>query len=236
MNQRGNALFLILIAVGLFAALSYAVSQSTRGGASTDREQLELDAARLIDQLNQMKTYVQIAEFSANYDQIQMNENAENSSGTVYLPDYSTTTGTTIGIFYAPVTGVPPLLPPESLWAGSGIIALNNFGWAIVYNQVAEVSGTDLGTSLGDSAFFVEGLSQGACEAINRNLGISGAIPTVTFTGGSNISDGERWNRDGTVTLAVNGFPDSADLAVRPPACVDGGSGFYFLVDYIKEN
>ena len=58
-NRSGNALFLVLIAIGLFAALSFAVSSSGGGGASLDREQLQLKAAEIRDYASQMANTVQ---------------------------------------------------------------------------------------------------------------------------------------------------------------------------------
>lgn len=48
-QQQGNVLFIILIAVVLFAALSYAVTRSSRGSGNSDIEQRKLDATSILN-------------------------------------------------------------------------------------------------------------------------------------------------------------------------------------------
>ena len=59
-SESGNVIFLILIAIALFAALSIAVTNSTRsGGGNTDRERITLDATDYVRIGTQINTTVQ---------------------------------------------------------------------------------------------------------------------------------------------------------------------------------
>lgn len=59
-NERGNILFLILIAVALFAALSYAVTQSQRGaGKDASAEKVSVRVARMLQYTTLVRATVQ---------------------------------------------------------------------------------------------------------------------------------------------------------------------------------
>lgn len=83
-NAKGNALFLILIAVALFAALSYAVTNSGRGGGGIDREEADIMAANILNyfaiiqaEAIKLKSVYGVAEYNINFG----NDNSHHTSG-----------------------------------------------------------------------------------------------------------------------------------------------------------
>ena len=157
MKQSGNALFLILIAVALFAALSYAVTQSGRGGGSVDREQQQLIASR-IQQWYSKKQY--------SFNRTSLLNGV--SPSLVRLSGGNGWTPCSAGTdcLWAPEGGDVELPPPEL----SGILG-TAAGYIDAYDGASTVTGFTNPTWL----FFYLGNSsedERLCEAYQRQVGL----------------------------------------------------------------
>ena len=164
-SSTGNALFLILIAVALFAALSYAVTNSGRGGSGISKEQGEIRASRVIETLGTYQQTIQRLKIIGGYDQVHFNDTAADSTGTCYNGATPVSSCSTVGLFNAAegLGGTPFTFDDWTYNNGS------TWGWGATYRQIL-VSGKDLGTTAADLLIWIEPVDKFTCEAFNRNL------------------------------------------------------------------
>ena len=209
MKQSGNALFLILIAVALFAALSYAVTQSGRGGGSIDRETVKIGVSQLFQQESAINTEILRKKITGN---------------SIIFDD-------TAGGIYEPGVGINVEHPPETLFdtaQGSG--ALTFFTWG-VFTARLTVLGNDVGTSAPDDFLAITYLSQDACAEINRTIHNSSTIPLTTVSGGVTGTWNAMLRSGGFATFTINA---QRDVSILPGCSYAGAIQYYFAL--INEN
>lgn len=160
-KQSGNVLFLILIAVVLFAALSYAVTQSSRGGGDVDRETLRLKAQKFISFGDSVRLAVQRMTIVQRIDIEDLNF-SENATGPT-------------AVFHPDGGGATWMDPPQDSYDGSGAYnwnfykPSNNWGvWGV---------GTDNSGTGGEAFIWLLNLDEGVCSAINDLMGHGFEIP-----------------------------------------------------------
>ncbi len=159
--EKGNVLFLILIAVALFAALSYVVTQSTRsGGGSTEREKNILSSAQMTQYPTALRTAViRMVLGGVSVENIKFD--APGSTG------FSTLSSSQL-VFHPQGGGAAYQEGPADLSA-SGNAPL---AWS--YNTNFAVQGIGIDTAGGqDVVGFLPGISQGVCRQVNEELGVN---------------------------------------------------------------
>jgi hypothetical protein len=235
LNSRGNALFLILIAVALFAALAYAVTQSSRGGGTSSREQVEIDVALAIQQAAMIETTINRLLLTTNAQQVKFRNvplataDEGNIQNRYYAPDGSTLTNVvTVGLFNPDygLTSVP--VAPIKL---SKDTSSTSFGWKMFYNIPVIVNGVHAGTSLGDEIlvldYFGGSITLEACQAINKGLTGSTAILSDTVTGAV-VSAMDMINSNGSISSSSGSgsynIPASEGCFAR-----DGGTRYQYF-------
>jgi hypothetical protein len=211
-SEKGNVLFLILIAVALFAALSYVVTQSTRsGGGSTEREKNILSSAQMTQYPTALRTSI-IRMVLAGVAIENVKFDAPGSAG-------FTSQSTSQLVFHPQAGGATFQEAPAEL----SVTGNSSLGWT--YNANFEVPGIGIdGQGGNDVIAFLPGVSDGVCRQVNEELGIDPTaplpsacgvnIPLVAAAGaGAAIDD----PMDVTYT-----FPDgTGSIALTPTTCTD---------------
>lgn len=160
-SEKGNALFLILIAVALFAALSYAITQSGRGGGGVDREQALIAASQITQYAAGLRTTVTRMIITGTSAASLDFDPSDNQGGS------PTDTVDSDDVFMNDGGGAIQQDPPSTA------------GTSTSYDYLQPTSATNghyiegVGSDAADTIVIAEGLSGTVCQEINRGLGLT---------------------------------------------------------------
>ena len=229
--NAGNALFLILIAVALFGALSYAITQSGRGGGSIDREQRSLQAAQIVQYMASVQSAVMRLTMTGCSDTQISFENNVISGYNNTAPDAVADGSCSVfspnggGLFYQ----FPDISAFDTSLSGQpnyGEITFTAIDCVRGVGQECQGSGTN--ADFKDVMMIYPYVTFDLCMEVNRNLDVpkySGLPPKVSadvhtgykFQGGySTLAWTYNWGIGGVAGREFDGVMT---------ACIEGGAG-----------
>lgn len=202
-DQNGNILFLILIAVALFAALSYAVTQSSRGGGNTDTETQNIAISQLLQQASVYKT--EFLRRSIRGDDL--------------------TIGTGTGELFEPGLGAPLLNTPDAV-----AFPMDPRSWKFD-EAIGTVDGNDIGTSESD-IIIIARITESACESINTQLHNTTAVTNVQYQDNTASNSTSAYISKSNLSLSApfTMALETIELpTISPPGCYNFGDGWVFV-------
>lgn len=168
MRENGNVLFLILIAVALFAALSYAVTSSTRsGGGDASKETLVVQSSTIIQYATAIQTAMQRMQISKGCDYTQIDFTPPSWASFATAP-------VECKVFHPDGGGVPYQQPKDE-WEQAGLTCLE-------YRYTGTQSIKNIGEADRDEwALYLKCLTKEMCVGLNDKLGVTnpGGNPPV---------------------------------------------------------
>jgi hypothetical protein len=203
-KESGNVLFLILIAVALFAALSYAVTQSSRsGGGDAAGETSLVNSAQITQYPAAVRTSLirMLVNGSATVDQLEFDPPADFVGGSEAVEVFHPTGG---GATF--VTAPPDLMftSASGTWLFNSAYQITNIG-----TTVAADTGNDI-------IAFLPGLALNVCRRLNEELGI----------GSTGIADDDDGNGVPDAGIAITDIPVAADNQDNGNQGINGGGGY----------
>ena len=164
-QENGNALFLILIAVALFAALSYAITQSGRGGGNITKETDILAARALVEYATQLRTSIDRMRITNNCSDTQIS--FEHSGTAVYDNTNSPTDGR-CQVFHSNGGNLDVrTVSTDALDAGAAGRWVFNTA-----NEIIDVGSNCSGDACTELVAQVSSIRKDVCLEINNRLGV----------------------------------------------------------------
>lgn len=190
MKETGNALFLILIAVALFAALSYAVTQSGRGGGNIDREtasltasQIEQFSGQVISAVNRLRLVNGCSETEISFEKSPFDGSDAAYDNALSPNDFS------CHIYHSNGGGVTELDIDNLSGLTNGASAVEAYASVMIMGAGtsptgAMAPGNPAGEPFTDLTILVRDLTDEACTAVNNAVGLS---PTPEDSGNVDV-------------------------------------------------
>lgn len=227
-RERGNVLFLILIAVALFAALSYAVTQSSRsGGGDASKETSKISSAQVTQYPAGVRTSL-----------IRMIVSGQDVS-TLEFNDPPTFSNCTAGnarcVFHPNGGGATYTTAPNDI-----IDTASGFGGTWIYNAANEIenigtttSGAGAGganSTTADLIAYLPGVKKSVCDSINNELGLPTTVGSITEDSIVYTSASRMINPNGATPTSISGAGASIGvtataLAGQPFGCLYDSNG-----------
>lgn len=191
-RQSGNVLFLILIAVALFSALSYVIIQSGRsGGASVSKDKSRLIASEIFNYVTAVQTgLVRLQTNGCKENQISFDNPANSAAAATYgwttsgYANANAPADHSCDIFHPNGGGVAYKTVPDG-WQNSPSGDLQRFYYSA--GDILENVGTTCNVrSCAELNINLWGLTRELCEAINESLGYSAlnaSLPSAEMWG-----------------------------------------------------
>jgi hypothetical protein len=221
-SEKGNVLFLILIAVTLFAALSYAVTSSTRSGSGdTSAETLKLQYSTIQSYVSAMRSELTrmivggIAAEDINFFHPEVWPFVPNPAVNVLQRN----------LFHPSAGGLP--------FQHLGIDKTSPRNSQVVAIYEIQGIGTTTGTNSGIDVIYGITVSESFCNYINKRIGYNGSIPYADmfssgYTDGS-ISD------NGYFDEIITGFSMPLQFEGKNEGCIyDGTYGYFYYTTLLE--
>lgn len=225
--QRGNVLFLILIAVALFAALSYAVTQSSRSGGDASKETNVINTASLTQYPNSVRTSVlRLIIGGIAPEDLYFNSPAQFDPAThsVFIKSR--------GVFHPDGGAAPFQQVPANLTSGGAPI-----DWKFTLDfEVPELGLSGTGFTGNEMVAFADGITQSVCDRVNKEIHqYDGATPVrtsaVTVANERSALNASLPVAPDDVVLSVN-TPSATWLNGKAFACFQNGTGGSYVFYY----